>query len=147
MELDLGEMGPIDFLVVEFPGGRVISEAMRMILDLHDQGIIRVLDLRFVRKEQDGSVTGLRVADLDQDGTLDLAVFASAVSGLVGQDEVDEASAVIQPGNSAGIFVYENTWAAPLTAALRRSGAQFVASGRIPIPAMGAKLDDKRSKD
>ena len=87
------------------------------------------------------------IAIKDGDGTLDLAVFEGASSGLLRQPEIDEISKIIQPGNAAGIFVFENSWAAQLTTALRRSGAQLVASGRIPVPAMLAKLDDIDSQD
>jgi len=138
---DTVEMGPIDYVVVEFPGSRMTGEGFPMLVDLVDRGVIRILDLMFVRKEEDGSVVGLEIADLTGDGALDLAVFEGASSGLLGQDDIEEAGAVLEPGNSAGILVYENLWAAPFAAALRRSGAQLVASGRIPVPAVLAALD------
>jgi hypothetical protein len=128
------EIGPIDYLVVEFPGSRMTGEGLPMLVDLVDRGVIRLLDLVFVKKELDGSLTGLVLADLNGDGSLDLSVFEGASSGLLGPDDLEEASAVIEPGSSAGILVYENTWAAPFAAALRRGGAQLVASGRIPVP-------------
>jgi hypothetical protein len=86
-------------------------------------------------------VKGMAIADLDHDGTLDLAVFEGASSGLLGQDDLDEAGAVLEPGSSAGLLVYENRWAAPFAAALRRGGGQLVASGRIPVQAVLAALD------
>ncbi|MFI6448561.1 DUF6325 family protein [Kitasatospora sp. NPDC050543] len=134
-------MGPIDYIVVEFPGNRMTGEAMPLLVDLVDRGIVRILDLIFVRKEEDGSVTGLQIADLTGDGQLDLAVFEGASSGLLGQDDIDEVSAVLEPGSSAGILVYENTWAAPFATALRRSGGQLVAGGRIPVQALLASLE------
>ncbi|MFE6709609.1 DUF6325 family protein [Streptomyces sp. NPDC057695] len=135
------ELGPIDYLIVEFPGNRMTGEGLPLLVDLVDRGLIRILDLTFVRKEEDGSVSGLELADLTGDGELDLAVFEGASSGLLGQDDLEEASAALEPGSSAGILVYENRWAAPFAAALHRGGAQVVASGRIPVPALLAALD------
>ncbi|MFF7792891.1 DUF6325 family protein [Streptomyces sp. NPDC007991] len=134
-------MGPIDYLVVEFPGNRMTGEGLPLLVDLVDRGLIRILDLTFIRKDADGSVTGLEIGDLTGDGELDLAVFEGASSGLLGQDDLEEAAAALEPGNSAGVLIYENLWAAPLAAALRRGGAELVASGRIPAPAVLAALD------
>lgn len=136
-----GAMGPIDYLVVEFPGNRMTGEGFPLLVDLVDRGLIRILDLTFIRKDLDGSVTGLEIGDLTGDGELDLAVFEGASSGLLGQDDLVEAAAALEPGNSAGVLIYENLWAAPFAAALRRGGAELVASGRIPVPAVLAALD------
>jgi hypothetical protein len=138
---DLDAMGPIDYLVVEFPGNRMTGEGMPLLVDLVDRGIIRILDLVFIRKDLDGSVSGMAIADLDGDGALDLAVFEGASSGLLGPDDITDAGAVLEPGSSAGMLVYENLWAAPFAAALRRGGGQLVASGRIPVQAALAALD------
>ncbi|MDX2563189.1 DUF6325 family protein [Streptomyces sp. TX20-6-3] len=135
------ELGPIDYLIVEFPGNRMTGEGLPLLVDLVDRGLIRILDLTFVRKEEDGSVSGLEIADLTGDGELDLAVFEGVSSGLLGQDDLEEAASALQPGSSAGVLVYENRWAAPFAAALHRGGAQVVASGRIPVPAVLAALD------
>ena len=137
----LEELGPVDYVIVEFPGNRMTGEGLPLLVDLHDSGVIRILDLVFVRKDLDGSVSGLALADLDADGDLDLARFEGVSSGLLGRDDFDEAGAVLEPGNSAGILVYENRWAAPFAAALRRSGAELVASGRIPQEDLLAALD------
>ncbi|WP_255744578.1 DUF6325 family protein [Streptacidiphilus sp. ASG 303] len=134
-------MGPIDYLVVEFPGGRTTGEGMPLLVDLVDRGVIRLLDLAFLRREADGSVTALELADLDRGGRLDLAVFEGVSSGLLGRDDLDEAAAALEPGSSAAVVVYENLWAAPLAAALRRSGARMVAGGRIPVQDVLASLD------
>jgi hypothetical protein len=138
---DLEYMGPIDYLVVEFPGSRMTGEGLPLLVDLVDRGIIRILDLVFVKKELDGSVRGMAIADLDKDGKLDLAVFEGASSGLLGQEDLDEAGGVLEPGSSAGLLVYENRWAAPFARELRRGGGQLVASGRIPVQAVLAALD------
>lgn len=146
MSTELDEAGPIDYLVVEFPGNKMTGEGLPLLVDLVDSGIIRILDLIFVKRETDGSVAAMEIADFDGDGTLDLAVFEGASSGLLGQDDIDEATSAVEPGSAAGILVYENTWAAPFAAALRRSGAQLVASGRIPTQAILAALDDAEAK-
>jgi Family of unknown function (DUF6325) len=138
---DLEQMGPIDYLVVEFPGSRMTGEGLPLLVDLVDRGIIRILDLVFVKKELDGSMKGMAITDLDHDGTLDLAVFEGASSGLLDEDDIADAGGVLEPGNSAGILVYENVWAAPFATALRRGGAQLVASGRIPVQALLAAID------
>ena len=138
---DLAQMGPIDYLVVEFPGSRMTGEGLPLLVDLVDRGIIRILDLMFVKKELDGSMKGMAITDLDHDGTLDLAVFEGASSGLLDEDDIADAGGVLDPGSSAGILVYENVWAAPFATALRRGGAQLVASGRIPVQALLAAID------
>jgi Family of unknown function (DUF6325) len=133
---ELETMGPIDYLIVEFPGNRMTGEGIPLLLDLVDRGIIRILDLAFIRKEKDGSVSAVRIEDMDAEGTERFAVFQGAASGLLGSDDLDEAAQAIEPGNAAGIIVYENTWAAPLAMAWRRGGAQLVAAGRIPVQAL-----------
>ena len=147
MQDDVEVLGPVDYLVVEFPGSRMTGEGLPLLVDLVDRGIIRILDFVFVTKGLDGSVAGVAIADLDGDGELDLAVFEGASSGLLGEDDINEAAGVLEAGSSAGILVYENTWAAPFAQALIRGGAQLVASGRIPIPAIVAALDALEPSD
>jgi hypothetical protein len=137
------ELGPIDYLIVEWPPDKEpAGDALPMLVDLVDRGLIRILDLAFARKEQDGTVVALELKDLDLDGHPDLAVFVGASSGLLDEDDRKEAGAAIQPGSMAALLVYENTWAAPFATALRRGGAQLVASGRIPVNAIIATLDE-----
>ncbi len=134
-------LGPIDYVVVEFPGSRMTGEGLPLLVDLVQRGIIRILDFAFVKKELDGSVVGLSFSDLDRGGASDITIFEGVSSGLLGDDDLNEAGAVLEPGNSAGILVYENTWAAPFVAALRRGGAELVASGRIPADAVLAAVN------
>ncbi|MBW5483048.1 DUF1269 domain-containing protein [Streptomyces bambusae] len=126
-------MGPIDYLVVEFPGSHLTGEGMPLLVDLVDRGIIRILDLTFLTKEADGSVRGIALADVTGDGKLDLTVFEGVSSGLIGEEDMAEAGSLLQPGDSAAILLYENLWAAPLAAALRRADARMIASGRVPV--------------
>ncbi len=134
------EMGPIDYLLVEWPGRQPNGEAIPYLIDLVDCGLIRILDLAFIAKDVDGNVAFLDIEDFG-DEVVELAVFEGASSGLL--DEGDRAAAgdVLEPGTSAALLVFENAWAGPFAAAVRRSGGQLVASGRIPIQAMLAALD------
>ena len=137
------EVGPIDYLVVEWPPGHPPNgKAMPHLVDLVDRGIIRILDLVFVQKGSDGTVTRIELTDLDHDGNPELSIFAGAASGIVSDDDVNEAGSVIQEEASAALLVYENTWAAPFATALRKNGAQLVAAGRIPINELIAALDE-----
>ena len=140
MNGDLSEMGPIDYVIVEWPGRQPNGEAAPHLLDLVDRGLIRILDLTFIAKDEDGSVTRLEIADLG-DEVAAFAEFEGASSGLLSDEDTDEAAGALEPGTSAALLVYENTWAAPFASALRSSGAQLVASGRIPIQDVVAALD------
>jgi uncharacterized membrane protein len=137
---EFDEMGPIDYLLVEWPGRQPTGEAAPHLIDLVDRGLIRILDLAFIAKDEDGSVAGLEIADLGNE-VGELAVFEGASSGLLSDDDVNEAAAALEPGTSAALLVFENTWAAPFASAVRRSGGQLVASGRIPVQAVLAALD------
>jgi hypothetical protein len=137
------EIGPIDYLIVEWPAGKQpTGEALPLLVNLVERGLIRVLDLAFVRKEEDGSIVGLDLTDFALGWDPQLTVFEGAPSGLIGDDDREEAGSAIEPGCSAAILVYENTWAAPFASAVRRSGAQLVANGRIPVNAIIAALDE-----
>lgn len=134
------EMGPVDYIVVEWPDRQPTGEAVPHLVDLVDRGIIRIIDLAFISKEEDGSVARLELADLG-DAVEAYAVFEGASSGLLSDEDTDEAANALEPGTSAAVLVYENRWAAPFATALRGSGAQLVAGGRIPIEAIAAALD------
>lgn len=134
------EMGPIDYLVVEWPDKQPTGEAVPYLVDLVDRGLIRVLDMAFVAKGEDGSVARIEIADLG-DSIAEFAVFSGAESGLLSDEDAGAAAEAIEPGTSAAVLVYENRWAAPFASALRRTGAQLVASGRIPMQELIAALD------
>jgi len=137
------ELGPIDYVIVEWPPDKQpTGEAFPMLVDLVDEGLIRILDFGFVHKEQDGKIVGLNVSDMSLDGDTSFTVFEGASSGLMGDDDLQEAGKAIEPGASAAVMIYENTWAAPFATALRRGGAQLVASGRVPVNALIQALDE-----
>jgi Family of unknown function (DUF6325) len=134
---ELNEMGPIDYLLIEWPGRQPTGEVAPHVVDLVDRGLIRILDLALIAKDEDGSAAALEISDLGEE----FAVFAGASSGLLSDEDVEEAAGALEAGTSAALLVFENRWAAPFAAAVRRSGGQLVASGRIPIQAMLAALE------
>jgi hypothetical protein len=141
-EQQLEEMGPIDYVVLEWKGDLPdAGEVQPLLLDLVDRGIIRILDIAFLTKDEDGSVAAIDIGDLKQVAAA-FAEFEGASSGLLGYDDLEEAAVALEPGTSAAVLVWENRWAAPVAAALRRSGGQLVASGRLPIQAILAALDE-----
>jgi Family of unknown function (DUF6325) len=134
------EMGPIDYLIVEWPGRQPTGEALPHLVDLVDRGLIRILDLAFIAKAEDGSVAALEIADLGDEVDA-FAAFEGASSGLLSDEDLEEAGAALEAGTSAALLIFENRWAAPFAAAVRRSGGQLVASGRIPVQDILAALD------
>jgi hypothetical protein len=134
-------MGPISYLIVQFPGSKMTGEGFPILVDLVDRGLIRILDLVFVTRDTDGSTRAIELSDIDHDGQLDLAVFEGASSGLLDSSDLADAESVIDPGSSAAILIFENRWATPLTQAMRRGGAELVAAGYIPHDALVASLD------
>ena len=135
------DVGPIDYLAVEFPGARLEGDGLAALIDLVDRGIIRILDLVVAKVEADGTSTVVTLADLDGDGDLDLALFEGVRSGLLDADDVEQGAALVQPGNAVGLLLYENTWAGPFVTAMRKAGAEVIASGRIPATDVVAALD------
>ena len=136
----LDEMGPIDFVVLEWPGKQPQGEVAPLILDLADRGIIRILDVALMAKDADGTVGALDLGAFDGDSG-GFEAFEGAATGLLGQDDLAEAAAALEPNSAAAVLVWENRWAAPVAVAIRKSGGQLVASGRIPIQAILASLD------
>lgn len=135
------ELGPIDYLVVEYPDGRPTGEALPYLLDLVDRGIVRILDVGFILKDPDGQHRRIERSDVEADDDSPLAVFEGAATGLLSSDDLDQVATVIGEGSAAGVLVYEDCWAGPFATALRRAGAQLVASGRIPVQAVLAALE------
>ena len=138
---ELDQMGPVDYLVVAFPADRMTGEAFPLLVDLVDRGIIRILDLAFLRKDADGSVTTLSQVDLERMKVLEAALFDGAASGLLDAGDLADAAEALAPGTAAGVFVFVFVWVSPFAAALRRSGGQLVGSGHIPVQALVAALD------
>ena len=133
-------MGPVSYLIVEFPGNKMTGEGFQALIDLVDRGVIRILDLEFVTRRDDGSVAALSLQELDS-GEFDLALFEGASSGLLDQSDFDGAKDAISPGSSAGILIFENCWATTFVQGLRRGGAELVAAGYIPLDDVAASLD------
>ena len=141
-QVQLEELGPIDYVVMEWQGKvPTTGEVQPLLLELVDRGIIRILDIAFLTKHEDGSVSAIDIGDLKQVAAA-FADFEGASSGLLGYEDFEEAAAALDPGTSAAVLVWENRRAAPVAAALRRSGGQLVASGRVPVQAILAALDE-----
>jgi hypothetical protein len=142
MEASEAELGPVDVVVIGYPpGAPKTGEAVPILLDLVDRGIIRVLDALFVIKNEDGTFSGADLAELDADTVGDLTAFAGATTGMLGDDDVALAAAEIEPGSAAVMIVYENRWAAPFAAAVRRNGGVLIASERISAQDLMDALD------
>jgi hypothetical protein len=136
------ELGPVDIAVIGYPpGAPMTGEAAPLLLDLVERGIIRVFDVMFVTKEADGTFFGFDATDLDAHGVGEFNLFEGASSGLLGEDDVAAAAAAIEPGTSAVMIVYENRWAAPFIAAVRRNGGVPLAFERIPVDELINALD------
>jgi Family of unknown function (DUF6325) len=134
-------LGPVSYLVVQFPGNKMTGEGFPILVDLVDRGLIRILELVFVTRAADGTMRTIELSDLDRDGDIDLAVFEGVSSGLLDDSDLGDAAPVIDPGSSAGILIFENRWATSFTQALRRGGAELVAAGYIPQDDLLASLD------
>ena len=147
-EAQLDEMGPVDYVVLEWADDTpATGEVQPLLLELVDRGIIRILDIAFVAKGQDGSVSAIEVDGGLHQLAAAFAELTGASSGLLGEDDLQEAAAALDPGTSAAVLVWENRWAAPVAKALRRSGGQLVASGRIPVQAILASLDTVEARN
>jgi uncharacterized protein DUF6325 len=143
----IDELGPVDYIVVEFPGSKFNGEIAPALIDLVDRGIIRVLDLILIVKEADGSFDAIEIADLDESEAGELRRLETHIAELLSEEDVVSLTAAIEPGSTAALLVYENKWAAPFAAAVRHSGGQLVANGRIPIQALVAALEADEEGD
>jgi hypothetical protein len=142
MEAHNGELGPVDVVVIAYPpGAPMTGEAVPLLIDLVDRGIIRVFDALFVKKEQDGTFSGFDARNLSDKDVGDFAVFEGASSGLLGDEDAAQAAAAIEPGSAAVMIMYENRWAAPFVAAVRRNGGVPIAFERIPAQDLIDALD------
>jgi hypothetical protein len=138
---DVDELGPVDWIVVEFPGSRFNGEIAPALHDLVERELIRVLDLVVLKKEPDGSLEAFELSDLEEAEIGELRSYESQLAMLLSEEDVTAVAAAIEPGSSAAVLVWENSWAAPFASAVRRSGGQLVASGRIPIQALLAAIE------
>lgn len=138
----IDELGPIDIVVIGFPpDAPMTGEAVPLLLDLVDRGIIRVLDVLFVTKDADGTFAGFEAQGLTAERVGDFALFEGASSGLIGDEDVAAAADALEPGAAAVLLVYENTWAGPFAAAVRRNGGRLLASERVPTQEFLAALE------
>ncbi len=146
-DVDMDELGPVDYLVVEFPPGasNFTGDMAAEIRRLVEARLVRVLDLLVLQKEADGKIEAFEISDLDPDD--DLRVAETQLADLLAADDVAHLAAAMEPGTTAGVLVWENTWAAPFASAARRSGGQLIASGRIPIQAIVASLEDEAATE
>src|SRR6187401_3684324 len=140
-ERSLDELGPVDFLIVEFPAGQqnFTGEVVRELVKLNDSGTIRVMDILILQKAEDGTVMAQELGDLGDSDEL-VALEGQLVQTLAEAD-VENLAAAMDPGSVAGVLVYENLWAAPFASAMRRAGGQLIANGRIPIQALIAAIE------
>jgi hypothetical protein len=135
------ELGPVDWMVVEFPGSKFNGEIAPKIQDLVDRGLVRILDLLFIRKDDDGSIEAFEISDLDDSEVGVLRAYENAIAHLLSEDDVTALAASMERGATAAVLVWENVWAAPVASAIRHAGGQLVANGRIPIQALLASVE------
>ncbi len=138
---EVDELGPVDWIVVEFPGSKFNGQIAPALRELVERDLVRVLDLLVLKKDDDGSLEAFELSDLDEGEVGELRTYESELAMLLSEEDVTSLAAAIESGSSAAVLVWENTWAAPFASAVRRSGGQLVASGRIPIQAMLAAVE------
>ncbi len=137
----IDQLGPVDYLVVEFPGSNFNGEILPELVDLVQRGIVKVLDLVLIKKEEDGSFEAFEFDDIE-DGVLgELRELERELADVLSAEDVASVAEALEPGSTAGLLVYENLWAAPFASAVRRSGGQLIANGRIPVQALIAAME------
>ena len=141
MTVNIDELGPVDWIVVEFPGSKLTGEIAPILADYVERGLIRVLDLLFLKKDEDGSFEAFEATDLEDTEIGELRAYETALAMLLSEQDVEDLAETIAPGSSAAVLVWENLWAAPFGAAVRHAGGQLAASGRIPIQAVLAAIE------
>jgi Family of unknown function (DUF6325) len=145
--LEVDELGPVDYIVVEFPGSKFNGAIAPALTDLVANGTIRVLDLLVLKKAADGSVEPFEISDLGGDELGAFRSFETGLAMLLSEDDVTAVAEALEPGSTAAVLVWENSWAAPFASAVRQSGGQLVASGRIPIQAMLAAIEADEAEE
>ena len=136
------ELGPIDYLVVEYPGGQMTGEALPHLVSLVESGTIRILDVALVRNLAGGGFQAIRPEDLVAAGATEFELLAGAATGMLSDEDLAEVAAIMDADSAAVILVYENSWAAPMATAMRRAGGQLISNGRIPVEAVVAALGE-----
>jgi hypothetical protein len=137
----INELGPVDWIVVEFPGSKFNGKIAPALADLVQRDLIRVLDLLILKKDEDGTLEAFEIGDLDHTELGDLREYERELAMLLSEEDVLNVANAIEPGSSAAVLIWENLWAAPFGSAVRESGGQLVASGRIPVQALLAAVE------
>ena len=140
-DVSLDELGPVDYVVVEFPAGtsNFSGEMVSELLALVDGGIIRVIDVLILTKDADGAIEAMELSDVEELGELES--LEAELAELLAEDDIEHLAAAMDPGSTAGVLIWENLWAAPFASAARRAGGQLIANGRIPIQAIIASIE------
>ena len=141
------ELGPVDWIVLEFPGSRFNGRIAPALTDLVERGTVRILDLLLIRKDVDGSLEFFELGDVDDSEVGELRAYEGALAMLLSEQDVRAVAAAVEPGSTAALLVWENSWAAPFASAVRQVGGQLVASGRIPVQALLAAIDEDDGDD
>jgi len=141
------ELGPVDWIVVEFPGSQFKGEIVPALEDLVERDIVRVLDLLILKKDEEGALDAYELSDLDDTEIGALRSYETELAMLLSEDDVSAVAAAVEPGSTAAVLVWENTWAAPFGSAVRRAGGQLVAAGRIPVQALLAVIEEDNEED
>ena len=146
-DVSINDLGPVDYLVVEFPAGasNFTGEMAKELVALVDAGTIRVIDVMILTKNSDGSIDVVELSDIDELG--ELQKIEAELAEMLAEEDVELLAAAMEPGSTAGVLIWENLWAAPFASAARRSGGQLIANGRIPIQAIIAAIEADAADD